>query len=71
MTFVTFVVAIYVFIFGGVISILTIVAAGIRDDRALNLTDAPRTRAAALARRLLGVDIRGTEAGSENLDEHS
>lgn len=72
MTFVAFVIAIAVFISGGVISTFAILVAGIRgDDRAGNLTSVPRTRAAAVTRWLLGVDVRGTEAGSESRDEHS
>jgi hypothetical protein len=51
---------------GAVIGILAILAAGIRsDDRARTLTGAPRTRTAAVTRRLLGVGVRnGT--GSED-----
>jgi hypothetical protein len=65
-------IAITMFLSGMVLGIFAILVAGIRgDDRALNLTGAPRTRAAALARRLLGVDLRGTEVGSGSRDEHS
>jgi hypothetical protein len=65
-------IAITMFLSGMAIGIFVILVAGIRgDDRAGNLTGAPGTRAAALARRLLDVDLRGTEAGSENDDEHS
>lgn len=58
-----------VFLSGMVIGFLAILVAGIRgDDRARNLTGAPRARAAAVARRLLGAGVRDTEAGSENHD---
>jgi hypothetical protein len=52
---------------GAVIGILAILAAGIRgDDRARTLTGAPRTRMAAVTRRLLGVGVRGGGTGSED-----
>jgi hypothetical protein len=72
MTIVAFVIATGVFISGGVISALAVLAAGIRSDgRARNLTSLPRSRTAAVTRWLLGVDVRGTEDGSESRDEHS
>jgi hypothetical protein len=44
------------------IVILAIVVAGIRsDDRAKNLTRAPRTRTERVTRRLLGVGVRTSE----------
>jgi len=46
------------------IVILAILVAGIRsDDRAKNLTSAPRTRTEQATRRLLGVGVRTPEAG--------
>ena len=46
------------------IVILAILVAGIRsDDRAKNLTSAPRTRTEHLTRRLLGVGVRTAEPG--------
>jgi hypothetical protein len=60
-----------VFLSGTIIGVLAIVVAGIRsDDRARNLTSTPRSRTEAVTRRLLGVGIRGTEAASENHDDH-
>jgi hypothetical protein len=56
------------FLFGTVIVLLAIIVSGIHaDDRARNLTGAPRTRTAAVTRRLLGVGVRGT--GSEDHDD--
>ena len=46
------------------IVIFAIVVAGIRgEDRAKNLTSAPRTRTEHLTRRLLGVGVRTSQAG--------
>jgi hypothetical protein len=72
MTFAALILILATFLLSVIIGALALTVAGIRgDDRARNLTGAPRTRAAALARRLLGVDMRGPEAGSESRDEHS
>jgi hypothetical protein len=57
------IIGIAVFLSGAVIGVLAIVVAGIRsDDRAKTLTGAPRTRAEAATRRLLGVGVRTPEA---------
>ena len=46
------------------ILILALLVAGIRsDDRAKNLTHAPRSRTEQVTRRLLGVGVRTTGAG--------
>ena len=46
------------------ILILALLVAGIRsDDRAKNLTRAPRSRTEQVTRRLLGVGVRTTGAG--------
>jgi hypothetical protein len=48
-----------VFLCGASIGILAVVVAGIRsDDRAQNLTRAPRTRTEAVTRRMLGAGTR-------------
>lgn len=58
-------IAIAIVLSGMVIGILAILVAGIRgDDRARDLASAPRSRTAAATRRLLGVGVRDTEAGS-------
>jgi len=63
MTFAIALTAVAAFLSAAAIVILAIVVAGIRsDDRAKNLTSAPRTRTEHLTRRLLGVGIRTTEA---------
>jgi len=60
-----------IFLSGMTIGFLAILVAGIRgDESARNLTCAPRTRTAAVTRRLLGVGVRDIDAGSENHDEH-
>jgi hypothetical protein len=65
-------IVIAIFLSGVAIGILAILVAGIRgDDRARNLTGIPRTRTAAVTRRLLGVGVRDIGTGSENRDEHS
>jgi hypothetical protein len=72
MTSIVIILALTPFLVSVIIGALSLIVAGIRsDDRARNLTSIPRTRAAAVARRLLGVDVCGTEAGSETDDEHS
>jgi hypothetical protein len=71
MTISIFIVAAAVFLSGAVIGVLAILVAGIRsDDRGRNLTCPSRTRTEAVTRRLLGVGVRGTEAGSEHHDDH-
>lgn len=60
----TIFIAIAIFLSGITIGGLAILVAGIRDDdRAGNLTGAPRSRAAAVTRRLLGVGVRDTKTG--------
>jgi hypothetical protein len=64
MTFAIALTAVAAFLSAAAIVILAIVVAGIRsDDRAKNLTSAPRTRTEQVTRRLLGVGVRTAEAG--------
>ena len=64
MTFAIALTAVAAFLSAAAIVILAILVAGIRsDDRAKNLTSAPRTRTEHVTRRLLGVGVRTTEAG--------
>jgi hypothetical protein len=64
MTFAIALAAVAAFLSAAAIVILAIVVAGIRsDDRAKNLTSAPRTRTEQVTRRLLGVGVRTAEAG--------
>jgi hypothetical protein len=64
MTFTIALTAVAAFLSATVIIILAILVAGIRsDDRAKNLTRAPRTRTEEVTRRLLGVGVRTTDAG--------
>jgi hypothetical protein len=64
MTFAIALTAIAAFLSAAAIVTLAILVAGIRsDDRAKNLTSAPRTRTEHLTRRLIGVGVRTTEAG--------
>ena len=64
MTFTIALTAVAAFLSVAAIVILAILVAGIRsDDRAKNLTSAPRTRTEHLTRRLLGVGVRTAEAG--------
>ncbi len=64
MTFTIALTATAAFLSAAAIVILAILVAGIRsDDRAKNLTSAPRTRTEEVTRRLLGVGVRTTEAG--------
>jgi hypothetical protein len=64
MTFAIALTAVAVFLSAAAIVILAIVVAGIRsDDRAKNLTSAPRTRTEQVTRRLIGVGVRTAEAG--------
>ena len=59
MTSTTAFIAVAAFLSAATIVILAILVAGIRsDDRAKNLTGAPRTRTEAVTRRLLGVGVR-------------
>jgi len=52
------------FLSAAAILILALLVAGIRsDDRAKNLTRAPRSRTEQVTRRLLGVGVRTTGAG--------
>ena len=62
MTFAIALTAVAVFLSVAAIVILAILVAGIRsDDRAKNLTSAPRTRTEQVTRRLLGVGVRTDE----------
>ena len=48
----------------GVLALLALVLAGIRDEeRHMSLTSAPRTRIGAVTRRLTGVGVRTPQAG--------
>lgn len=59
MTFAIALTAVAAFLSIAVIVILAILVAGIRsDDRAKNLTSAPRTRTEQVTRRLIGVGVR-------------
>ena len=63
MTFTITLTAVAAFLSAVALVILAIVVAGIRsDDRAKNLTGAPRTRTEQVTRRLLGVGVRTAEA---------
>ena len=63
MTFAIALTAVAAFLSVAAIVILAILVAGIRsDDRAKNLTSAPRTRTEQVTRRLLGVGVRTPEA---------
>ena len=63
MTPATAFIAVAAFLSAATIVILVILVAGIRsDDRAKNLTGAPRTRTEAVTRRLLGVGVRTAAA---------
>ncbi len=64
MIFTIALIAIAAFLSGSAIGIFVVLVAGIRsDDRAKNLTSAPRTRTEAVTRRLLGVGVRTADAG--------
>ena len=64
MTFALALTAVAVFLSTAAIVILAILVAGIRsDDRAKNLTRAPRTRTEHLTRRLVGVGVRTAGTG--------
>jgi hypothetical protein len=63
MTFAITLTAVAGFFSAAAIVILAILVAGIRsDDRAKNLTRAPRSRTEQVTRRLLGVGVRTTGA---------
>ena len=63
MTFAITLTAVAVFLSAAAIVILAILVAAIRsDDRAKNLTRAPRTRTEQVTRRLLGVGVRTTSS---------
>ena len=63
MTFAITLTAVAVFLSAATIVSLAILVAGIRsDDRAKNLTRAPRSRTEQVTRRLLGVGVRTTGA---------
>jgi len=63
MTFALALTAVAAFLSTAAIVILAILVAGIRsEDRAKNLTRAPRTRTELLTRRLVGVGVRTTGA---------
>ena len=65
MTFAITLTAVAVFLSAAAIVILAILVAAIRsDDRAKNLTRAPRTRTEQVTRRLLGVGVRTDDAGT-------
>ena len=65
MTFAITLTAVAVFLSAAAIVILAILVAAIRsEDRAKNLTGAPRTRAEQVTRRLLGVGVRTGDAGT-------
>jgi len=71
MTLAITVLAIAIFLAGATAGVLAVFVAGIRtDDRAKNLTNAPRTHVEAATRRALGVGVRNgqvdrTEHGEE------
>ena len=72
MTLTTLILTLATFLFSVIIGALALMVAGIRSDGlARNLASDPRSHAAAATRWLLGVDVRGTEAGSVSHDEHS
>jgi hypothetical protein len=65
MTFAITLTAVAVFLSAAAIVILAILVAAIRsDDRAKNLTRAPRTRIEQVTRRLLGVGARTDDVGA-------
>ncbi len=68
MIFAISILAIAAFLAGATVGVLTVIIAGIRrDDRAKNLTHAPRTHVEAATRRALGVGVRN---GHAHRDEH-
>ena len=68
MTLAITILAIAIFLAGATIGLLAVFVIGIRrDDRAKNLTNAPRTQVEAATRRALGVGVRN---GHADPDEH-
>ena len=68
MILVVSILAIAVFLAGATVGVLAVIIAGIRrDDRAKNLSHAPRTHVEAATRRALGVGVRN---GHVDHDEH-
>ena len=68
MTLAITILAIAIFLAGATIGLLAVFVIGIRrDDRAKNLTNAPRTQVEAATRRALGVGVRN---GHADHDEH-
>ena len=68
MTLAITILAIAIFLAGATIGLLAVFVIGIRrDDRAKNLTNAPRTQVEAVTRRVLGVGVRN---GHADHDEH-
>ena len=68
MTLVITILAIAIFLAGATIGLLAVFVIGIRrDDRAKNLTNAPRTQVEATTRWALGVGVRN---GHADADEH-
>ena len=56
--------AVAIFLAGATIGLLAVFVIGIRrDDRAKNLTNAPRTQVEAVTRRALGVGVRNGPTG--------
>jgi hypothetical protein len=65
MTFAAAILALAVFLAGAVLGFLLVIIIGIRrGDRARCLADAPRTRAEAITRRVLGVGTRNRSRGN-------
>lgn len=63
MTFAISIIAIAVVLSGAVIGVLAVLVTGIHsDDRAKNLTYAPRAHTEAVTRRVLGVGVRSGHA---------
>ena len=70
MTLVVTVLATAIFLAGAAIGLLAVFVIGIRtDDRAKNLTNAPRTHVEAATRRTLGVGVRNGDADSNEHGE--
>jgi hypothetical protein len=70
MTLTIALIAVAAFLAGSALGVFAILVAGIRsDDRAKNLTRAPRTGTEAITRRLLGVGVRTADADHSNDQE--
>ncbi len=68
MTLAITILVIAIFLVGATIGVLAVFVIGIRrDDRAKNLTNAPRTQVEAATRRALGVGVRN---GHADRNEH-